>query len=250
MSDHVPVIAVDGPSASGKGVVSGFLARHYAYHLLDSGVLYRLVGFAARQRGISLESLNETGEGELGKLATQLEVGFTATGKPDEPLAITLYGQQVTSQVRTDEAGVDASIVAAVPAVRKGLLALQRSFRRAPGLVADGRDMGTLVFPEADIKFFLTASAEARAERRYNQLKHKGIDVNLRDLFQSIQARDERDRSREASPLRPADDAFVIDSTAMSIEEVLGQVQEIMAQRTGLIGAASTSPQEDRPTDS
>ncbi len=135
--------------------------------------------------------------------------------------------------MRTDEAGVDASRVASFPAVRDGLFELQRSFRQAPGLVADGRDMGTVVFPEADVKIYLTASAEARAERRYNQLKHKDIDVSLHALFQSIQARDERDTNREVSPLKPAEDAFVIDSTDMDIEQVLQNVDAIVTEKLG-----------------
>jgi cytidylate kinase len=135
--------------------------------------------------------------------------------------------------VRTNEAGVDASRVASLPAVRDGLFELQRSFREAPGLVADGRDMGTVVFPEADVKIYLTASAEARAERRYNQLKHKDIDVSLHALFQSIQARDERDMNREVSPLKPAEDAFVIDSTDLDIEEVLKSVEAIVTEKLG-----------------
>ncbi|MBL6689619.1 MAG: (d)CMP kinase [Pseudomonadales bacterium] len=231
MPEHIPVIAVDGPSGSGKGVVASYLATQYGYHLLDSGALYRLVGLAARKAGIELE--NNPDQVVLGDIAQSLDVSFTPTNDPENPLAITLNGERVEAEVRTDEAGVDASLVGAVPSVRDGLFELQRSFREAPGLVADGRDMGTVVFPQADVKIFLTASAEARAERRYNQLKHKDIGVSLHDLFQSIQARDERDRTREVSPLRPADDAFVIDSTDMDIEEVLHQVQAIVTEKLG-----------------
>lgn len=231
MAEQIPVIAVDGPSGSGKGVVASYLSTQYEYHLLDSGALYRLVGLAARRQGLVLE--NNPDQGVLGDIAQNLDVTFAPTNDPENPLAITLNGERVESEVRTDEAGVDASLVAAVPSVRDGLFELQRSFRQSPGLVADGRDMGTVVFPEADVKIFLTASAEARAERRYNQLKHKDIGVSLHDLFQSIQARDERDSTREVSPLRPADDAFVIDSTDMDIEEVLNQVQAIVTEKLG-----------------
>jgi cytidylate kinase len=227
-----PVIAVDGPSGSGKGVVATHLARQYGFHLLDSGALYRLVGIAARRTGLSLapESLDEQ---QLGELAMNLDVRFSPTGDPENPLEIMLDGQSVTRELRTDEAGVDASRVAAVPAVRQGLNELQLSFRKLPGLVADGRDMGTVVFPDAEVKIYLTASAQARAERRYNQLKHKDIGVSLHDLFQSIQDRDERDMNREVSPLRPAEDAFVIDSTELSIEQVLEQVGKVVKEKLG-----------------
>ncbi len=191
---------MDGPSGSGKGVVANFLSTQYEFHLLDSGALYRLVGIAARRTSIALEN-SPLDEAVLGEIARSLDVAFTSTNDPEDPLEITLFGEQVGHEVRTNEAGVDASRVASLPAVRDGLFELQRSFRQAPGLVADGRDMGTVIFPEADVKIYLTASAEARAERRYNQLIHKGIGVNLHDLFQSIQARDERDMNRAVSPL-------------------------------------------------
>lgn len=232
MTNHVRIIALDGPSGSGKGVVANFLSTQYEFHLLDSGALYRLVGLAARRAGLLLQNppLDET---VLGEIARTLDVTFTATNNPEDPLAIMLSGEQVAHEVRTDEAGVDASRVASLPAVRDGLFELQRSFRQPPGLVADGRDMGTVVFPEAEVKIYLTASAEARAERRYKQLKHKGINVTLHALFQSIRARDERDMNRSVAPLKPADDAFVIDSTDMGIEEVLQKVDAIVAEKLG-----------------
>ncbi len=232
MTNHVPIIALDGPSGSGKGVVANFLSTQYEFHLLDSGALYRLVGIAARRTSIALEN-SPLDEAVLGEIARSLDVAFTSTNDPEDPLEITLFGEQVGHEVRTNEAGVDASRVASLPAVRDGLFELQRSFRKAPGLVADGRDMGTAIFPEADVKIYLTASAEARAERRYNQLIHKGIGVNLHDLFQSIQARDERDMNRAVSPLRPAEDALVIDSTDMDIEEVLQNVKAIVTEKLG-----------------
>lgn len=232
MTNHVPIIALDGPSGSGKGVVANFLSTQYEFHLLDSGALYRLVGIAARRTSIALEN-SPLDEAVLGEIARSLDVAFTSTNDPEDPLEITLFGEQVGHEVRTNEAGVDASRVASLPAVRDGLFELQRSFRKAPGLVADGRDMGTAIFPEADVKIYLTASAEARAERRYNQLIHKGIGVNLHALFQSIQARDERDMNRAVSPLRPAEDALVIDSTDMDIEEVLQNVKAIVTEKLG-----------------
>jgi cytidylate kinase len=232
MTNYVPIIALDGPSGSGKGVVANFLSTQYEFHLLDSGALYRLVGIAARRTSIALEN-PPLDEELLGEIARSLDVAFTSTNNPEDPLKIMLSGEQVGHEVRTDEAGVDASRVASLPAVRDGLFELQRSFRRAPGLVADGRDMGTVIFPEADVKIYLTASAEARAERRYNQLIHKGISVSMHNLFQSIQARDERDMNRAVSPLKPAEDAFVIDSTDMDIEEVLQNVKAIVTEKLG-----------------
>jgi len=232
MTDHAPIIALDGPSGAGKGVVANFLSTQYEFHLLDSGALYRLVGIAARRTSIALEN-SPLDEAVLGEIARSLDVAFTSTNNPEDPLEIMLYGEQVAHEVRTDEAGVDASRVASLPAVRDGLFELQRSFRQSPGLVADGRDMGTVVFPEAEVKIYLTASAKARAERRYNQLIHKGINVKMSDVFQSIQARDERDMNRVVSPLKPAEDAFVIDSTDMDIEEVLRNVEAIVTEKLG-----------------
>jgi len=242
MSDQPPVIAVDGPSGSGKGLVATHLARQYGFHLLDSGALYRLVGLAARNEGIILESgVPESGVFKSGTLdierlaaiSRNLDVTFVPTGDPEDPLEIKLSGVVVTRKIRSNEAGVDASIVASIQPVRDGLHKRQVSFRRPPGLVADGRDMGTVVFPDAIVKIFLTASAEARAARRYNQLKHKDIGVSLHDLFQSIQARDERDTERSVSPLRPAEDAIVIDSTDMDVATVLDRVRHVVAEKLG-----------------
>ena len=232
MTNNVPIIALDGPSGAGKGVVANFLSTQYKFHLLDSGALYRLVGIAARRNGLALENF-ALDEALLGEIARSLDVVFIPTNNPEDPLEIMLSGEQVAHEVRTDEAGVDASRVASLPSVRDGLFELQRSFRKSPGLVADGRDMGTVIFPEADVKIYLTASAKARAGRRYNQLIHKGINVNMADLFQSIQARDERDMNRAVSPLKPAEDAFVIDSTDMGIEEVLRNVEAIVTEKLG-----------------
>ena len=232
MIDSIPVITVDGPSGSGKGMVASHLSVMYGFSLLDSGALYRLLGIAARKVGFNLDA--ETfDELTLAKLGEQLDVSFKPTGDPEDPLVITLSGEEVTRQVRSDGAGVDASVVASLQGVRNGLITLQKSFRREPGLVADGRDMGTVIFPDATVKIYLTASVQARAERRYNQLKHKDIGVSLHHLFQSIQARDERDMSRQVSPLRPADDAHVIDSSGMTIDEVLNTVRYVVAKKLG-----------------
>ncbi len=225
----IPVITVDGPSGSGKGVICQHLSKHLGFQILDSGALYRVVGLAARRAGVDLEG--ELDEALLTDIASDLSLAFEPTNDPEEPVRILLSGEDITGEIRTDQAGVDASTVAPLPGVRDALFELQRSFRRPPGLIADGRDMGTVVFPDAAVKIFLTASAEARAERRYNQLKHKDISVSLHDLFLSIKARDERDSSRKVSPLVPAEDAFVIDSTDLPIEKVVEDVVAIVSEK-------------------
>lgn len=208
----IPVITIDGPSGSGKGTIARLLARRLGWRILDSGALYRLLGLAAQRRGIPLDD-----EARLAQLARTMEVAFD-----DE--RVLLDGDDVSLEIRTEEAGNRASQVAALPAVRQALLQWQRDYARAPGLVADGRDMGTVVFPEAPLKIFLTASAAERAKRRYNQLKEKGLDANLRDLIKEISERDERDRNRSVAPLRPAPDALELDSTGLSIEQVMERV--------------------------
>lgn len=224
----VPVIAIDGPSGSGKGVISHRLARHLGFHILDSGALYRLIGLAARRHAVSLDD-----ESALAGLARHLDVRFEPTDDPEDPLAVILEGDDVTRAIRTDQAGVDASRVAPLAAVREAIRELQRSFKQPPGLVADGRDMGTVVFADADVKIYLTASAEARAERRYNQLIGKENSVSLHDLFLSIRARDERDMNRSVAPLKPAGDAVIIDSTALTIDEVFNRVLSIVTEKLG-----------------
>ena len=223
MSENVPeapVITVDGPGGSGKGTISMRLAGKLGWHFLDSGALYRLVAVAAMDRGI-----DATGETALGQLAQGLDVSFGVSG---DGMVILLDGNYITGRLRAEEVGVFASRIAALPIVRAALVHRQRAFRRPPGLVADGRDMGTVIFPDAVLKIFLTASAQARAERRYKQLKEKGESVNLSRLFQDIEKRDERDSSRAISPLKPADDAHVIDSTELSIEEVLQKIHDLL----------------------
>lgn len=207
------VITIDGPSGSGKGTLSQMLARHLGYHLLDSGALYRLVALAAIKKDVDLNS-----EEAVSQVATGLDVIFSLEN--DESAQILLEGVKVTDAIRQEAVSMAASKVAAYPSVRAALLERQRVFAVAPGLIADGRDMGTTVFPAAKVKLFLTASAEARAERRYKQLCAKGESVDMAELIRDIRARDERDSNRAISPLKPAGDAVIIDSTAMSIDEV------------------------------
>jgi cytidylate kinase len=223
---HIPVITIDGPSGSGKGAITHRLAEALGFHILDSGALYRLIGLAARRRNIALDA-----EDALVKLALELEIAFQPTSDPEEPIEILLFGERVTRDLRTNEAGTDASKVAPIEAVREAIKDLQQDFRKAPGLIADGRDMGTVVFIDSDAKIYLTASAETRAERRYKQLKDKGIDVSLHALFISIQERDERDMNREVAPLIPAADARVIDSTKMDIDQVFNEALAFVRER-------------------
>lgn len=220
MSDRqIPIITVDGPSGSGKGTICQLLSRELGWCLLDSGALYRLVGLAARHHGVELDN-----EEALVVLAAHLDVQFVARDSDD--VQVILEGEEVTDSIRTEAAGKDASMVAAIPAVRDALLERQRAFAEMPGLIADGRDMGTVVFPEAALKIYLDASAEERANRRYNQLINKGVGASLQAILKDIQARDERDMNRSVAPLKPAADAIVLDTTVMSITEVLAAVME------------------------
>ena len=220
-----PVITIDGPSGSGKGTVAGILAKRLGWNLLDSGALYRLLAFAAGNHGVALDN-----EALLEKLAAHLDVQFI--GATDgKPARIILEGDDVTHAIRSETVAAGASKVAALPAVRDALLQRQRAFLEFPGLVADGRDMGTVVFPDAPLKVFLTASAEERARRRYLQLKAKGDDVSLSGLLDEIRARDERDTQRAIAPLKPAADAIQLDSTELSIEQVLERILSEIAIR-------------------
>lgn len=211
----VPVVTIDGPGGSGKGTLSSLVAAKLGWHLLDSGALYRIVAVSAQSQAIDLAD-----ENTLVAMVADLQIAFIGD-------KVDVNGSDLSDIIRTEETGVAASQVAALPGVRDAILALQKSFQRAPGLVADGRDMGTVVFPHSKAKIFLDASAEARADRRYKQLKNKGLSVNLRDLLEQIQERDARDRGRAVAPLKPAADALIIDSTQMTIEEVL---ETIMAE--------------------
>jgi cytidylate kinase len=222
MSAIVPVIAIDGPSGSGKGTVAGLLAKRLGWRLLDSGALYRLLAFAARNHGVDL-----TNEESLKVLAAHLDVQFNAQAGGGQ--RIILEGEDVTDVIRSEQVGAGASQVAALPAVREALLQRQRAFLEAPGLVADGRDMGTVVFPQAQLKIFLTASAEERARRRYLQLKGKGMEADQASLLLEIQERDERDSQRSVAPLKPAPDAIILDSTSLSIDEVQNKILEAFA---------------------
>ena len=213
-----PVIAIDGPSASGKGTIASRVASELGFHYLESGALYRLLALLS----LRAETLDEQ---RLAHLAAHMDVEF-AGGE------VLLEDEDVSDKIRSEPCGVRASEVARLPAVREALLARQRAFRRPPGLVADGRDMGTVVFPDARLKIFLTATPEVRAERRYKQLKEKGIDANLRALSRDLEERDERDTRRAVSPLVPAADSQVIDSSSLSVVEVAGRILELYREAT------------------
>lgn len=213
----IPVIAIDGPSASGKGTVAQRVADHLGYHYLDSGALYRIVALAGKNRGIAWSD-----EHALAAMAGSLEIRF-------ENGEIYLEGKIVSSDVRTEEMSRGASEVAVHPQVRSALVDLQRSFRKAPGLVADGRDMGSVIFPDARTKIFLTASAEVRAQRRYKQLMEKGNNANLDDILKDLQLRDARDRERKVAPLQQCEDAELLDTDHLTIEQAVQQALEFHA---------------------
>ena len=225
-----PVVCVDGPSGAGKGTLAQSLAEALGWNLLDSGALYRVVGLACLSAGVPLDQAQR-----VAVVARSLDVTFQPSA---EGVSVWLSGQNVTREIRSEEGDISASTVAALPEVREALLLRQRELARLPGLVADGRDMGTVVFPSAELKIFLTASAEARAERRYHQLQGRGESVSLPRLLAAIRERDARDESRSASPLVPADDAIVLDSTALSASEVLSRVCELANARE-IMGEAS-----------
>ena len=211
----VKIITIDGPSGSGKGTLAAKLAAHYQFHLLDSGALYRLLGLSLHKQNL-LEEIDSQID-RCAEIATNLDIQFVTT--PNET-QILLDGEDVTQTIRTERVGEFASKVAAIPALRTALFERQRAFAQAPGLVADGRDMATSIFPEAPAKIYLTASAQSRAERRVKQLQGMGLDVKINDILANIEARDKRDMEREVAPLRPAVDALVIDSSELNINEV------------------------------
>jgi CMP/dCMP kinase len=227
MPKTVPVLTIDGPSGSGKGTISRHVARALAWHYLDSGALYRAVGLAAAWEQVDLSDADA-----VAACASRAEIRFETGDGSGEPRVI-VNGKDATHQLRMETAGAAASAIAAMPPVRDALLGVQRDFRKAPGLVADGRDMGTVVFPDAGIKVFLTASAEERARRRHKQLKDKGVSVTLDGLLGEILARDARDASRAVAPLRPAEDAVRIDTTGLGIEAVVARVLALVPSRKG-----------------
>ena len=215
-----PVIAIDGPSASGKGTVAALVARELGFHYLDSGAIYRVTAYAAHLAGMALDD-----EPGLVELARKIELRF-------DGVEVYLNGAAVGDVVRTEEAGRAASRIAALPALRAALLDLQRDFRQAPGLVTDGRDMGSVVFPDATVKVFLTATPEERAQRRYKQLIEKGFDASLAALLQDLRERDARDAARSAAPLRQAADAELLDTTGLTIQEAVARVLQWYRQAT------------------
>ncbi|MDA3807776.1 MAG: (d)CMP kinase [Thiomicrorhabdus sp.] len=218
----VPVITIDGPSGVGKGTLAQFLTSKTRFHLLDSGAIYRALAFGAVKNQLALDDVPG-----LVALAETLPVEFVAT-------SILYEGEDVTSKVRTEEVAGVASTVAVIPEVRTALMARQKAFSELPGLVADGRDMGTVVFPEADLKLYLTASAEIRAERRVNQLKNQGVSASIHKITRDIEERDERDLNRKTAPLKPADDAIIVDTSNLNIEDVCRKVESLLWDK-GLI---------------
>lgn len=222
MSVDVPVITIDGPSGSGKGAVASILAQRLGFTLLDSGALYRVLGIAVLRAGVDLED-----HAAVAALARAMKVEFGVDG----PDSVSLDGENISLAIRTPEGSDMASRVGAIPAAREALHDRQLAFRQPPGLVADGRDMGTVVFPDAPLKIFLTASVDERAQRRYKQLIAKGIDAILPDLLRDLKERDERDRERTVSPLKPAEDAIVLDSTDLALPQVIEQVMTLVEER-------------------
>ena len=218
----VPVLAIDGPSGSGKGTISRAVADALGWHLLDSGALYRAVGYAAGMEGIDLSDTKA-----VTRCAETTKIGFRDPKDGGETRVI-VNGHDATDDIRTETCGAAASAIAAIPGVRAALLDKQRSFRHSPGLVADGRDMGTVVFADAPFKVFLTASADERARRRYKQLKEKGLNVTLSSLLREIEARDERDANRKVAPLRPALGALIVDTTGMPVKDVVAKVLAVV----------------------
>ncbi len=218
----IPVLTLDGPSGVGKGTVCLLVAKNLGWHILDSGSLYRLLALSAG------DDVDLTNASQLADIARDMQIEYVTSGGA---LGIYLRGENVSEVIRTEATGVLASKVAAIPEVRQALFDKQKAFAQAPGLVADGRDMGTTIFPDAELKIFLTASAEERAKRRYKQLKDKGIDANLSQLTVELKERDKRDSTRSASPLLAADDAITIDTSDLSIDEVCNQVMQLVEQR-------------------
>jgi cytidylate kinase len=218
----VPVLTIDGPSGSGKGTISRVVADRLGWHLLDSGALYRAVGYAAGMAGLDLSDADA-----VTRCAETTKIAFRDP-KDGSETRVVVNGHDATDEIRTETCGAAASAIAVIPSVRAALFDKQRSFRRAPGLVADGRDMGTVIFPDAARKVFLTASADERARRRYKQLKEKGLSVTLATLLHEIEARDARDAARPVAPLKPASDAVIVDTTGVPVEIVVAEVLSLV----------------------
>ncbi len=219
MAESVPVLTIDGPSGAGKGTVSKLLAKRLGWHFLDSGAIYRALAWAVLSRGVSLVD-----EEAVSRVAMEMTLEFIC----NESVQVLVDGKDVTDELQTEECGRAASTIAAYPKVRQALLEKQRQFLRPPGLIADGRDMGTVVFPDAPYKVFLTASPKVRAERRYRQLKEQGFDVNLDQIINDLEERDRRDRERKEAPLKPAQDAVVIDSSGLTAQQVVDKILALL----------------------
>ena len=224
-STTAPVITIDGPTASGKGTISRLLAERLGWDILDSGAMYRLLGLKALRQNVALDN-----EAVLAQLALELDIRFSGLPR-DEEIQVFLDNENVTNEIRTEKSGAAASKVAALPKVRTALLDKQRAFRQPPGLIADGRDMGTVVFPDAQVKIFLTASAQERAKRRHNQLIEKGVSVSLSDLFEEIAERDKRDSNRSAAPLVAAEDAVELDTSEITAEQAAVRILDLYQNR-------------------
>ncbi|MBN4063791.1 (d)CMP kinase [Cardiobacterium sp. AH-315-I02] len=227
MTTAAPVICLDGPSGVGKGTICLAIAEHLGWHILDSGSLYRITALQF-SRDFPDHDISDNDERQIVDIADNLSITYQ---QKDNELVILLDGEDITQLIRNEKMGEKASQIAVIPAVREALLARQRAFLQAPGLIADGRDMGTVVFPNSVLKIYLTASPEERAQRRYKQLKAKGIDVNLCALVEELRLRDERDMNRKAAPLKPASDAIIIDTTTLNIEQVTKEVMNWVDQR-------------------
>ncbi len=226
MTMTIPVLTIDGPSGAGKGTVSRMVAKKLGWNYLDSGSIYRSLAIAVLQKNAGLTNIDE-----IVQIARMMDLVFDC----NDDLIVKLNGVNITTQLSTETTGNAASIIAAIPEVRLVLLQKQKNFKKPPGLVADGRDMGTVVFPEAQIKIFLTASASERALRRYKQLMEKGIDVNIQQITREIEERDRRDKERKTAPLAQAEDALYIESSALTIDEVIAQVLSLVAQRRDML---------------